>query len=81
MKVVLFLGMLIGILVCTLVYMSTRYSGGNMTSPHTKTLEKNSYDAIKTLCHNQVEYIIANGNGTTLIPAIDQNGKPVACNY
>ena len=79
MKAVLFLGILIGALICALFYITTRSSGSN--SPHTKILEKNSYDMIKTLCHNQIEYIIVNGNGTSTITAIDQDGKPIHCNY
>ena len=81
MKTVLFLGVLIGSLVCTLIYVITRYSGNNTKSTHVKILEKNGYDLIKTLCYNQIEYIIVNGNGTTVTTAIDQNGKPKQCNY
>jgi hypothetical protein len=81
MKTVMFLGMVIGILFCALIFVTTRYTGGYTSSTHIKTLEKNSYDQIKTLCQNHVEYIISNGNGTTIIPAITKDSKPVECNY
>lgn len=81
MKTVMFLGILIGVLLCALLYMWTRNSGSTITSSHIKTIEKNAYDTIKTLCQDNVEYIIVNGNGTTAIAAVEIDGRPKKCKY
>lgn len=80
MKIVMALGILIGILLCILFYMMTRYTGNTVTD-HVKIIEKTSYDIIKTVCHQQIEYITINGNGTAIAVAVDGAGKPLKCSY
>ncbi|MDQ5920543.1 MAG: hypothetical protein QG673_599 [Pseudomonadota bacterium] len=81
MKIVMVLGIIIGFLLCSLVYIINKYTNGNMSSTHLQVVEKNSLDIIKTYCHNNVEYIIINGNGTSVTLLVDQDGKPLKCTY
>lgn len=77
----MFLGIVIGFLLCSLLFIFNKYSSGNTSSSHVHIIEKNSLDMIKTYCHQNIEYIITNGNGTSITTAVDQNAKPLKCNY
>ncbi|MBP9743423.1 MAG: hypothetical protein KBD37_08695 [Burkholderiales bacterium] len=81
MKIIMVLGIIIGFLLCSLFFIFNRYSSGNTSSSHIQIIEKNSLDVVKTYCHKNIEYIIINGNGTSITTAIDHNNQPLKCNY
>lgn len=81
MKLIMFLGLIIGVLFGSLIYVTYRYIGDGVKNYHIKTIEKNTAEVIKVFCFNQIEYIIVTTNGTAITPALDANGKPLSCNF
>ena len=82
MKAVMFLSVSIGVLLSLLFFVVFRYVGaGRVNSAHVKVIERNADGIIKSICHNQVEYLLLIGNGTAISVATDASGKPLHCNY
>ncbi len=82
MKMVMFLSILIGVLLSVLFFTGLRaLNPGHITNMHAKIIERNSDGLVKSVCHQGVEYIVFNGNGSAIITAVDPSGKPLPCNY
>ena len=75
------LGLLIGVLMGLIFYLSSKYFVAHVKYPHIQIIENKSNETIKYLCFNNVGYLIVTTYGTAITMAKDTENKPLRCKF